>query len=402
MKRFLAFLTLLVLLTGCAQAETFTLNRGEDEYDWMDMNLYYVVETFSGAAPEVLRPALDASPFVADEILQGALLRTYYFKYDGKQDVLNDQAALLAVRHEERTVLLGAARIGGEWVVRMQSETFLRDGEDFRITAMPNKTKKAFNVFLTVVYGDEQYFIASGSPDQPWMLKSYRHQYEDGTAETVSYEYGLIAYQRTRTDAPAEQVSFHCVLPAYLETADADQLPHSRQALEQWAQAHPIELAADEAYMGGANLRKEPTGSSRSHGQYLTPVRVKVLGQAPGQDFPWYNVRVGNTEGWVSGAYFYTKETDTTNLCMAVNHMQPVARLRKSAQLLSSPGGEAIAALPAETEMHVLVISGSWAQVVLPRGELGWHADWEGTFGYVPLSSLTMAASPLQLRQTAD
>lgn len=402
MRKLMAMLLALMLLIPAAQAEVFTLHKGEDDYDWMDMNLYYVAERFEGEAPAVLQGALSASPFAGDEVVQGVLLQTYYFRLEGEMDVLGDQAALMAVRHGDRTVLLGAARIGGEWVVRLQSETFLRDGEDFLITAVPVRAKAAPSASVAVIYGDERYLISTGSPDQPWTMHEYQHLYAGGVVESIAMNYGSISWQRTSPDAPMQHESFHCVLPGYLELLDADEVPHSHQELEAWAQAHPIRLDAGEAYMGGANLRTQATGGSRSHGQYLSPVKVAALGQKPGRQFPWYNVRVGDTEGWVSGAYFYTMDTDATNLCMAVNRMQPVGRLKAAASLLRTPGGEALASLPAETEVHVLVTSGSWAHVVVPRGELGWHADWDGDYGYVPVKSLTMAASPLQLRQTED
>ena len=402
MKRLMAFLMAALCLLSAAQAETFTLHKGEDEVQWLSSNLYWEAETFSGGVPEVLLEAWAASPYAADEVLSGVWLREYYFRLEGKENVLNDQAMLIAMRHEGRNVLLGAARLSGKWMVRLQSETFLRDGEDFVLTALPDDLTRANHACLAVQYGKEAYLISFSSPDEPWQLNQYQRIREDGGLELLQMHYSGASWIVRANGERVTQDNAYCLLPACLEALDADEVPASLQSLRAWEAAHPLTLGENEGYMGGANLRQKATGSSRSLGVYTAGARVTLLGQAAGRDFPWYNVRVGEAVGWVSGAYFYTEELDRTNLYHFANEMQPAARVKKMTSLLREPGGEALASLPAETEVHVLAQSGSWAHVIVPRGELTWQTDWDGDYGYVPVSALTVAASPLQLRQTED
>lgn len=403
MKKLAALILLCLCLATFAQAETFTFNKPIGQTPFMDnLNLWYEATTFTTDVPAELQPALASSPFAADAVLQGAWLREYYHRYDEKTDVLNHQAALLAVRHEGRLMLLGMAREGRTWRVTPQSETFLPEEEAFTITVKPSRTNNASAAMLAVVVGEETHLIGSGSPDTAWTLYQYQHAREDGSTAFLQPSYGSVIWGVYEGGKVASQESFRCVLPEYLETITYADLPRSLAELKDWAAAHPIVLAADEAFIGGVNLRHKATGNSRSHGQYFSGTKVKLLGQAPGTDFPWYNVRVGDTEGWVSGVYFYTEALDAQNLHQAANRIQPVARLKKATSLLTTPGGKVIASLPADSVVSVLVEQDGWAHVVAPRNEIACQADWEGTYGYLPVKVLTQAATPLQLRFTED
>lgn len=403
MKKLAAILLMLLCLVASAQADTFTLNYPQGQEPFMDnLNLWYEANTFTTDVPEELRAALAASPFAGDEVLQGAWLREYYHRYDDLTNVLNNQAALIAVRHEGRLMLLGLARSGKQWQVSPQSETFLPEDEAFTLTVAPSRSNNASAAMLAMVCGSDTYLIGSGSPDTAWTLYQYQHAREDGSTAFLQLSYGSVIWGVYEGGKVASQESFRCVLPEYLETIDFSTLPRSLEALEAWAAEHPITLAADEAFIGGVNLRHKATGNSRSHGRYFSGTKVKLLGQAPGTDFPWYNVRIGRTEGWVSGVYFYTEALDAQNLHQAANRIQPVARLKQMASLLSSPGGDAIASLPADSVVSVLVEQDGWAHVVVPRNEIACQADWDGAYGYLPLKALTRAATPLQLRFTED
>ena len=403
MKKLAAMILILLCLAATAQADAFTLNNPKGQAPFMDnLNLWYEVTTFGSDVPPELRAALSASPFAADEVLQGAWLREYYHRYDELTNVLNDQAALLAVRHEGRLMLLGMARSGKQWQVSPQSETFLPEDESFTITVKPSRNHNASAAMLAIVCGEDTYLIGSGSPDTAWTLWQYQHANPDGTVDFLSLEYGGAVWGAYDNGKVARQETFRCVLPANLAALHWDMLPRSLAELQDWAEEHPITLAADEGYMGGANLRQKATGNSRSNGQYYSGTKVTLLGQAPGTDFPWYNVRIGDTKGWVSGAYIYTEKLDAQNLHHAANCIQPVARLKEAASLLTSPGGDAIASLPAESVVSVLVTQDGWAHVIAPRDEIACQADWESTYGYLPVKVLTQAATPLQLRFTED
>ena len=59
MLKKLVVLLLMLTLAASARADVFTLNQGEDEYDWMNLNVQWQAETFETDVPDVLQEALD-------------------------------------------------------------------------------------------------------------------------------------------------------------------------------------------------------------------------------------------------------------------------------------------------------------------------------------------------------
>ena len=55
------------------------------------------------------------------------------------------------------------------------------------------------------------------------------------------------------------------------------------------------------------------------------------------------------------------------------------------------------AELEAGTKMHVLCERGDWLYVVVPRDEISWLMDLDGTYGYVRATDVEQAATAIQL-----
>lgn len=375
-----------LMLAACGRAETWLIEGGE----WV--NLWWTAETFEGAPEAELTEALARSAFVGDAVIRGARM-TMRYKYNNQ---VGQDVALLAVNHAGMPMLVALVCQEG-WQVRPVSETFLRMGQDFGITVTAHQGVYGTDrCYLTVTYGEEQYAFYGNL--SPWQLIEYRCG-----QDVVRYDVGsVIAYhmeEETRVNTFMKSEDF--LLPVYAEAIRADSYPVTAAALEAWVAEHPLTLAADEAYVSAANLRQQATGGSRSLG-VLTHARARVLGSAQGKDLPWYHVRVGDTEGWVSGAYCAVPGNsafDARSLCWAANTLIPVARARSDTPLLDAPGGTQKAALPAGTVGHVLLESDGWLMVIIPAGEQDWLPDWtSGTVGYIRRDQADVAQSALYLK----
>ena len=57
----------------------------------------------------------------------------------------------------------------------------------------------------------------------------------------------------------------------------------------------------------------------------------------------------------------------------------------------------AVGSFPAGTLMHVVFEDGDWLYVDVPRGEMTWLMDMEGSFGFVRKSDVFTASSVCRL-----
>ena len=78
---------------------------------------------------------------------------------------------------------------------------------------------------------------------------------------------------------------------------------------------------------------------------------------------------------------------------------QPVAKAKKEIEVKNGTGwfDSTVGTFPAGTRMHVIMEDGDWLYVDIPRGEMNWLMDPEGTFGYVRKSDVIQAATACHL-----
>jgi uncharacterized protein YgiM (DUF1202 family) len=126
---------------------------------------------------------------------------------------------------------------------------------------------------------------------------------------------------------------------------------------------------------------------------------VQVLETLPGSEYPWYHVRAGLAEGYMSGNY--VTYGDSANIADTVSISTPlhVAKTKKACALRKGTGwlDGTVMDLNAGTKMHVIAVVGDWLHVVVPQGEPGWMMDVNGTDGYVKASDVLQAGTSLQL-----
>lgn len=139
----------------------------------------------------------------------------------------------------------------------------------------------------------------------------------------------------------------------------------------------------------GANLRTEPTSRSRSLGMYHVAL-AQVLGQKPGTEAPWYHVRVGETEGYVSGRYV-AFPADWANFVRRASVPCPVAETDGGPLMADMDGGGALCVLEAGERLLVLAeTEDGWLHVFVPEDDLDGTLDQPGTYGYLRREDVTL------------
>lgn len=382
----LVVLFLLLLWPGCvARGETWTIDTA--------YNPIYYVETFDAALPDVCRDALKGTPFAADTILQGVVLRE---EYKEPQELVG-HGLLLAVEHGGSPLLIGGSKAPGEqWQVWPASETFLRDGEAFEITAKDNRDINGgiISVFPAIAYGNEYYMIGNGLGYCDVYAYVNVDDQGNGLSITVGYPDYCYVLETWENGEWGRRKGYEICHPSRLELVDADTFPRTMEQLEKWAEQYP--LSQEGVYVFAANLRQRATGSSKSLGVYRKAPAV-VLDSAPGTQFPWYQLRIGDTTGWMSGVYV-TSDPGDINHGLAQVIPPAVAQCRADTGLYLSPNGEIKQTLPAGAAMHILADCDGWYHVVLPREDITWKLDGQGTYGYVRMSDVAEYATLLDMK----
>lgn len=392
MRRMIGLCCLLACLAwaGSALAQTWEIDGGM-------INCRWTVETFEGTPPSELEAPLMGSAFAGDAVIRGARMT----KRNQSGGQMMQDVALLALDHEGAAMLAALVWDDG-WQVRPVSETFLRRERDFGITVLSDEVwcGSPERCFLAVTYGEEAYLLSGGL--SPWELIYYQRLDGQGGGTIIRYDLGTVKVRTLGEVLPKEAywTNTGFLLPVYVECISADDYPVTRSALEAWSAAHPLAVAQGEGYVSGANLRQKATSSSRSLGM-LTKTRVAVLDSAPGRDLPWYRVRIGGVEGWVSGNYCATPGNpfmDEQDAYRTANLLTPVARVLEDASLLNAPDGTQLTVLPAGTMAHVLTQDSDWLLVNVPSGEITWE-DWAGgTVGFIRRNQAEVAQSMLYLK----
>jgi len=146
----------------------------------------------------------------------------------------------------------------------------------------------------------------------------------------------------------------------------------------------------DRCLVWGANLRTKPTGSARSLGQYHVAL-AEVLEEKPGKQLPWYHVRIGNAEGWISGPYVVSP-TDQEGFAFNGSLGIPWAQAQTDCPLYAAMSDKnALMILPPQTFMQVLAYTeDGWAHVLVTDRPQDFSLAALGTYGYVRLDSIAL------------
>lgn len=139
----------------------------------------------------------------------------------------------------------------------------------------------------------------------------------------------------------------------------------------------------------GVNLREEPTSRSRSLGRYHLAL-AQVLGWEPGAETAWHHVRVGDTQGYVSGRYV-AFPADWANFVRRASVPCPVAETDGGPLMADMDGGGAPCTLEAGERLLVLAeTEDGWLHVFVPEDDLDGTLDQPGTYGYLRREDVTL------------
>lgn len=342
------------------------------------------------------------SPYLlpGDEVICGAEMR-YYAQED--LDTPLHQDVQMAVRREDRMLLLSASGSDGKWTTGVESDTFLPAEGGFEVTITPSsdmqeiKPLKSGRPYITWVHGNESWqVLVRETGEAHWVC--YAHQIDARTRleleMNIPSDEGNLGVTLYTDGESSHYEELSCVFPSRLTAWTMDNFPKTVEEIRTYAAAHQPDVADDEGYIFGVNLRTEPTGQSDSLGQYTA--KVKVIGSVPGTDSPWYNVQMGDLSGWVSGRYLI--ENDDIRLCEWESEVLPVAQANRDIFLINADTGAPIMTIPAGTLMHVFHHDGDSLHVIVPQGEWTWKTDWDGIYGMVSAYDVSCGISAADLR----
>lgn len=386
----LSVCALLLCLMACgALAETVYTIEGPFGND-------YTCTDYDGELPEDVRAILAPVLREGDEVLCGTRGQGSPLK---KQDVWWDQI-LLAVRREGRVLLLCALNSTQErWDVWIETDSFIPGGSAFDITFLPSERGEGWYLAAapSILCDDEIWRMVFRQSNRGYLnLSAYERRSGDTREIVQNYDVLMMAYT-IRDGVYREQGKYKCSTPMRLAAWDMESFPRDGAQLQQYAETHQPRHSESQAFLCGANLREKPTSKSGLIGVYSA--RAEVLGSQMGTVEPWYHVRVGDTEGWVTANYCLNgSQYDIRYYAMGAVSVNP-ARADREIELRKSPNGEVFARLLPGAMMHVITETDGWLHVIVPQdGELGPIADWDGVYGYVRSSEVVRGVTLADLR----
>lgn len=372
-KKTAALLWALMLVLFCVPACAKEYTLGDEG------NGYFVCEEFSGELTRGARAVFGGLLREGDETLCGAIFTEHYRSEPGRGGRC---AAMLAVRREGKILLMGANRNGDEsWMTGVETDSFLPPDAEFTITCEPMGEEYVTYVHLALTV-DDQVFLLRTQASGALFLYEYRRKEKDGGEFVIDCYSGSFRCMERKN---GEETTIHAPeggLPIRLCAWTLETFPDTPEKIDAWLAAHQKKEPDDVGYIWGVNLREEPTGKSRSWGKYTA--KVKILGQQPGLEVPWFHVQIGDLDGWVSGLYLRTQRAARADeWAGSVNAVLRVCRTITETTLLRRPDGDAVKEIPAGTLLHVIEENDGWLHVILPRGEISWRTDWNGTYGFI-------------------
>ena len=344
---------------------------------------------YEGELPAEIEGIFSGALREGDQILTASRYSQWWKE---KASVVHD-SILLAVEREGCIVLMGAFCEESGWSVCVETDSFLQPGTAFSITCVQDDP-------LNIRTGGGGQAIVCG--DERWLLSVERGGWvrlvalvtaKGGGRQVIDMH--LLSLFIPRDGQESAQKFGPCCMPSRLSAWRAEDFPRSAEEIERYVSAHQPQLAQGEAYISAVNLREQPTGSSRSLGVYSA--KVQVLDSSPGKEYPWYQVRIGETEGWVSGAYLINSSEDVRYYGVE-EKTTSFARADGETALRISPGGAQKGVLSPGTMVHVISENEGWLHVLVPEEKIAPRVSWRGTYGYVRSDEVTQGATLAELR----
>ena len=368
----------------------------------------YTVTEFLGEIPAELSQAFSHTMLEGWTGLCGALLT---FNGSSQASLPADRGMAAFAKGEERLLVALYRKSPSEgWSVAPIGEKALLKNRDFFIACDGHEL---LFIIEYPISGSESesfecqlvYMGGTGDPQPICRLMAYRRiNRETGSGVVIGSGSGwpqggnywyITTYQ---PDHPAQEENVPAFVPEYLEYIDAEQFPKSAESCRQ-AAAGAFTLPEGYGVVSGVHLRAQTSSHSADLGMYETGALVQVLKTLPGDPSPWYRVRAGQVEGYMSSSYVqYENSADAAGMLFRYVPLR-VAKVKQDCALKKGTGwlDGKIIDLSAGTKMHVIATKGDWLHIMIPQGEIGWVMDVNGTDGYVKAAEVVQAATPIRL-----
>lgn len=339
--------------------------------------------TFEEDAPQAVRSLMDGHGLGDARCVCGAALEEEPMAGDGNADgQLFTSSALMVVERGGAYALVGLRWEPGGSNARVEDfgALGLPLGEGCAVSPLWDENTRLcdFELLLPTEGGEERWRLGCHRISG-WQVREYTDTAGRRTAFALS---GGVEMDGERFVVPVKTwLAERTRLDSLPLTADEARWleEESRAAFE----------GTDLCLVWGANLRTEPTSRSRSLGMYHVAL-AQVLGQKPGTEAPWYHVRVGETEGYVSGRYV-AFPADWANFVRRASVPCPVAETDGGPLMADMDGGGAPCVLEAGERLLVLAeTEDGWLHVFVPEDDLDGTLDQPGTYGYLRREDVTL------------
>ena len=231
-------------------------------------------------------------------------------------------------------------------------------------------------------------------------LLEYRHTDRDANTTLMIDGGGSLVYsgwyQVTLLQNGAEEKAQYIALtPDFLEYINAEAFPKTAAACQA---ASEVSGAIPQGYglSSYVHLRQKASSHSTDLGMYRRGTLVQVLDTLPGSSFPWYHVRIGTAEGYMSGNYVeYYDNLQSVPASTVANLAKTKAdtALKQSANAFA----QTVRNLPAGTIVRVLAEYGNWLHISIPASDGDWLMQPDETSGYVKAGAVVEGLTALQL-----
>lgn len=346
------------------------------------------VQVYTHGEPPRCYTCMDFEAEVPDDIagIFSFLMRTGDEVICGSrgQGEWSQDSVLMAVRRFDKVLLMIACcNDDGIWETCLETDSFIHADCEFDITYLPAEDDGenwGIQANHAIVCGDEIWRVKIW-PGCYAELVSLERRIPDGTRMIINAQYATLYAFTLKDGVYHKEGSYKCSVSSRLAAWTMEEFPREVVQMQLYAQEHQPVIEENQAYIS-CNLREKPTSRSRSLGVYSA--RVDVLGSQMGTREPWYHVRVGDTEGWVTASYLLDgSEYDIRYYSMGAA-TKPPARADQEVELRRSPDGETFARLLPGAMMHVIAKNDGWLHVVIPEdGKITAKVNWDGIYGYV-------------------
>lgn len=362
-------------------------------FDQAESNNVYDCVDFENEMPDDVASVFREAMREGDRILSGSKVTVR----SRVREIIDKESILMAVERENSIILMCAYREGGEWETCLETDSFILPGTAFRITFLPKESGEDWGIDANhAIVCEDEIWRVRVLPGCWAELVSLERRDSDGTRTFIQTTFEVLQVFTIEDGRRREEWDGLCSLPSRLSAWSMDDVPRGIEQAQRYAEEHQPVLGENQAYMS-ANLRERPTGKSRSLGEYSA--RVDVLGSQQGLNEPWYHVRVGDTEGWVTTSYLIDGSRRDIRYYAIGAATRPFACAEREVELRKSPDGETFARLLPGATMYVIVQNDGWLHVIVPQdGVITAKVNWDGIYGYVREDEVVMGDTLTELK----